>query len=391
VMKTLHVLAVVLVAFMPLAADGQQPPHSELRSRQTEYAGPGRELAEPDLPDHVRLGYFGPQGDDDLWRAAVMAAEDANRHGGYRGKPFELVPGWSADPWGTGVTKVTQMVYQDNVWGIVGGPDGPSTHLAEQVVAKARLVLLSPGSTDKSVNLANVPWMFSCLPGDHLLAPPLVQQLVNSINDQPFVVLSANDHDARHFAKELDRCFTAHKIVPKYKYVFRPEEVDWQELLDKVLAANPNAVVVAADASTSAQIVRQLRNRGYQGLLFGGPTAGRRAFRSQAGSAADNVVFPSLLTATENDFARRFREHYGYAPDYAATCSYDAVGMLIAAVRKGGLNRAKIGDAVRSLSPYQGLSGPIHWDPLGCNQRPVSLSTYRRGHTEPVQVSISPN
>lgn len=371
---------------MPLAANAQQPPHFQLRSRQTDYVGPGRELAEPDLPERVRLGYFGPQADDDLWRAAVMAVEDANRDGGYRGRPFELVPGWSADPWGTGVTKVTQMVYQDNVWGIVGGPDGPSTHLAEQVVAKARLVLLSPGSTDKSVNLANVPWMFSCLPGDHLLAPPLVDHLVNSINNEPFVVVSANDHDSRHFSKELDRCFTAHKIVPKFKYVFQPDKADWRELLDKVLAANPGAVVVAADALTSAKIVGRLQNRGYQGLLFAGPNAGRRAFRTEAGSAADDVVFPSLLTATENNFATRFREHYGYAPDYATTCSYDAVAMLIAAVRKGGLNRAKIGDAVRNLSPYQGLTGTIHWDPLGCNQRPVSLSTYCHGHTEPVDL-----
>ena len=32
-----------------------------------------------------------------------------------------------------------RIVYQDRVWAIIGGIDGPSAHLAEQVVAKARL------------------------------------------------------------------------------------------------------------------------------------------------------------------------------------------------------------------------------------------------------------
>ena len=109
-----------------------------------------------------------------MWCAACLAIEEANQAGGYEGLPFRLVPGWSGNPWGSGITAVTRMVYSQKVWAVIGGIDGPSTHLAEQVVAKARLPLLSPGSTDKTVNLANVPWMFSCVPDDHLLAPVLV-------------------------------------------------------------------------------------------------------------------------------------------------------------------------------------------------------------------------
>ncbi len=378
--RVLCATVAVLAGLAALPSNAAEPPHFELRSRQTEYAGPGRELPEPEQFEEVGLGYFGPQEDDDLWRAAQMAIEDANRDGGYHGRPFRLVPGWSADPWGTGVTQVTRMIYRDHVWGIVGGPDGPSTHLAEQVVAKARLVLLSPGSTDKSVNLANVPWMFSCLPGDHLLAPPLVQRLVETVGDQPFIVLSANDHDSRHFARELDRCFALHKIVPQFKYVINPDAADWSDLLDKSLAGNPCAVVMCANALHSAKVVRQLQDRGYQGAVFGGPAVGRRAFHEAAGAAADGVVYPLLLEEDEHEFAKRFRQRFGYTADYAATCSYDAVNMLVAAVRHSGLNRAKIGDAVRNLSPYRGATGTIQWDPLGCNRRSVSLGTIKARH-----------
>ncbi len=99
-------LLLLLAGLVPLAAEAEEPLQLDLRTRQTEYVGPGRELPEPDLPDLIHLGYFGPQGDDDLWRAAEMAVLDANRQGGYRNRSFKLVPGWSADPWGTGVTQV---------------------------------------------------------------------------------------------------------------------------------------------------------------------------------------------------------------------------------------------------------------------------------------------
>ena len=63
----------------------------------------------------------------------------------------------------------------DSVWAILGGIDGPSTHIAEQVTTKAWLPLLCAVSSDRTANAAVVPWMFSLLPGDHLQAPPVDQ------------------------------------------------------------------------------------------------------------------------------------------------------------------------------------------------------------------------
>ena len=39
--------------------------------------------------------------------------------GGYRGKPFRLVPSWSESPWAGGVNRVARMVYEDNVFAIL--------------------------------------------------------------------------------------------------------------------------------------------------------------------------------------------------------------------------------------------------------------------------------
>ncbi|MBN2476334.1 MAG: ABC transporter substrate-binding protein [Pirellulales bacterium] len=376
------------------AAAGEAPPLQRAssepffhaRSRQADYAGPGRRTPAPEDVEEVRIGYFGPNDPShpdggDMWRAAKLAVDEANQRGGYRGKPYRLVAGWSDNPWGTGVARLTRMVYDDKVWAIVGGIDGPSTHLAEQVVAKARLTLVGPASTDKTVNLANVPWMFSMVPGDHLQAPVLAAAVAARVGKGKFLLVSADDHDPHLFAVELGRCFAERKLVPRYHFEHRRGAADLGELAARVVGADVQAVVAVAGARDSARLVAALREAGFRGTIFGGPAMGRHAFAQAAQAAAEGVVFPLLFDsqAAPRQFVATFQDRFGRSPDYAAAHAYDAVRLLIDAMDKAGLNRARIRDAVRELSPWSGVSAEVKWDSLGGNARAVGLGTIRDG------------
>ena len=361
----------------------------DTRNRQTEYAGPGREKSPPTDIKEVLIGYFGPGTPSDprggdMWNAACLAVEQANRAGGYNGLPFRLVAGWSDNPWGSGVTEVIRMAYVHKVWAVIGGIDGPSTHLAEQVVAKARLTLLSPASTDKTVNLANVPWMFSCLPADHLQAPVLAQAIASEVGDKSFLLVSAVDHDSHLFTVELARSFTQHKLVPSYHFEFKPGQNNYDGLVEEIVHTRAHALVLIAADTESAQIISAVRQKGFKGLIFGGPCMGRRGFIEQAGDAAEGAIFPLLYThGKESDsFDGKFTARFGKRSDFLAAHTYDAVNLLIAAIHKAGLNRARIHDAVRSLSPWQGITGKIQWDPLGSNSRLVNLGTIQNGRMQ---------
>ncbi len=361
----------------------------DARTRQTDYAGPGRENSSPADVKEVLIGYFGPSSPSDprggdMWNAACLAIEQANRAGGYNGLPFRLVAGWSDNPWGSGVTEVTRMAYVHKVWAIIGGIDGPSTHLAEQVVAKARLTLLCSASTDKTVNLANVPWMFSCLPSDHPQAQILAQAIMSEVGGKSFLLVSAVDHDSHLFTVELNRSFIQHKLAPSYHFEFKPGQSNYDGLVEEIVHTRARALVLIAAARQSAQIISAVRQKGFKGLIFGGPCMGRRSFLEQAGAAAEAIVFPMLYTRSKgsDSFDEKFTSRFGKQPDYLAAHTYDAVNFLIAAIRKAGLNRARIHDAVRSLSPWQGVTGKIQWDPLGSNSRLIRLGTVRNGRVQ---------
>ncbi|QEH36447.1 Receptor family ligand binding region [Aquisphaera giovannonii] len=364
-------------------------PYVDFRDRATPYSGPGRELAEPKETKEVLLGYFGPDDSDHaeggaVWRGADMAIRLANVEGGYRGKPFRLAASWSDNPWKGGVGGLARMAHREKAWAILGGIDGPSAHLAEQVVAKANLPLVCPLNGDRTANGANVPWFFSAMPADHLQAPVLADALVARSGPRGFAFVSTPDHDPRAFLVQLDRALKARKASPRFSHVLAADNPDFGAAARQVVAEDVGAVMIAANARDSAGIARELRNDSFRGPILGGHWMGRSAFARLAGPAAEGVVFPLVCDpdAMPASFRSEYETRYHEPPDYAAAHGFDAANLLVEAVRSGGLNRARIGDALRSLSPYPGVSGTIAWDSLGSNTRPVSLATIRDGKVD---------
>jgi len=368
-------------------------PFFRAREHTTEYLGPGRDVPPPEDIAEVKIAYFGPDDPDhpvagQMWQAVTLAVEEANAGGGYNGLPFRLKTSWSPDPWGSGIKGITRLVYDDNVWAVIGAPDGPSAHLVEQVVTKARLAFISPVATDKTTNLANVPWIFSCAPSDDLLAPALAQALISQTAGGSFALVSSTDHDARVFTTELLTALDKLGAFPGRHLQFNPDAADFDTQLRSIRHSFPDALVLIAGPRDAARFLVALR-RGQPVLpVFGGPAMGHRRFLETDGRFTDGVRFPLLwhpAIACEHSamFARRFEERFGIEPDYTAAHTYDAMNLLLDAIREAGLNRVRIRDVVRRLSPWTGVTGTITWDPTGRNRRPVHLGTVQNGRVVP--------
>ncbi len=340
----------------------QQKPYFDPNHRPRTFEGPGIDDPEPADVREVLIGYFGPDSGT-LWQGAALAIEEANAARGYRGLHFRLVPAWDENPWTGGVARLVRLVYVEKVWAIIGGIDGATTHLAEQVVAKALLPLVNPAGTDRGIHAANVPWIFSCVPPDQELAPPLARALKE--RNGPFVVLSATDHDSRAFLSELTSALGRERLTPAMHVEFEPGAQQASELAARLGGSGAKAVVVLASPQDSARVIEAVRAGGFTGGVFGGPNI--------ESTSLSGVGYPRLGEIAP-EFRVRFAKRFGRPPDLLAASGYDAAAMLIAAIRKSGLNRSRIRNAIQALPPYQGASGKIEWDPLGRNLRPVVLT-----------------
>src|ERR1035437_823590 len=131
-----------------------------------EYTGPGRLLPEPG-PElkTVKIGFIGPimnlpsvatggMGHEAalgkmMLKGAQMAIDEANEGGGYlrRGIPFELHVVNDNGLWGSSGNEITNMVYKDPVWAILGTIDGANSHIAIRVALKAEMLMMNSGDT----------------------------------------------------------------------------------------------------------------------------------------------------------------------------------------------------------------------------------------------------
>jgi branched-chain amino acid transport system substrate-binding protein len=367
-------------------ADSLVPQPYQIGGREViGYFGPERDSPPPRDIREVKIGWFGPTDPNHptgglMWLAAKLAIDEANQAGGYHGLPFRLLPAWSENPWGTGVAGLARLVYEEGVWAIAGAPDGPAAHLVAQVVAKARLTFISPVSSDPTTNYANVPWVFTCVPSYRVQATVLAGALISRSQGGRFGVVTATDHDSRVLSAELLAALAGRRLFPSVRVDFRPGSASLDEHVRILRQAGPAAVAILAGSLDSARFLCALRRGGWSGAVIGGPAMACHAFSDLAGESAAGVIFPTLWENSATDpFAGRFHARFGCRPDYTAAYTYDALGLLIAAIRQAGLNRALIRDAVRTLSPHEGAAGLIAWNALGQNEHVVGLGTITGG------------
>lgn len=376
----------------PSASPAPSPaPYFDHRTRELEFTDKAAQPPTPGEPDEVVIAWFGPSDPTDptggdLWAAALVTVEQANAAGGWKGHPFRLAPCWAGNPWSTGVARLFKLVYEQNVVAVLGSIDGASTHLAEQVVAKAGVPLVSPVSTDASVNLAGVSWMFSCAPHDTAIAQCLAEAVLREVGPGPaasgVALVNATDHDSRSLAAELLRALAARHRTPADRFEFTPGGDTFEVQLRALTATDPALLLLIADAEDSARFLKALKRAGSVIPVLGGPALGQRRFRQLVGDAAEGVRFPALAECpalpshgetsqprNNEAFDERFSQETGHPPGPQALLAHDATRLLLDAIGRAGPDRSGIRQALRDLSPWHGRAGLITFDGLGRNTR----------------------
>jgi ABC-type branched-subunit amino acid transport system substrate-binding protein len=214
----------------------------------------------------------------------------------------------------------------------------------------------------------------------------MATKLADYTGGRSFVVILGDDHDSRSLMSQLQLSFRQHNITPAFQFVDDARAETTQEIVRRTLEALPVAAVVIADPETSARVIRSLRGAGYAGQVFGGPSIGRRRFLREAAADADGVLFPILVDQDfdKKRFTELFHNQFHRRPDFAAGHSYDATRLLVNAIRRAGLNRVRIADALRELSPWEGVCGTVQWDALGGNSRSARVGTVESYWSEEV-------
>ncbi len=372
-------LILTLLTLVPQAAQG---PYFDFGKAGAGFYGPGRDEPDPVGLKSVRIGVLGPGKDAEglqMRTGVQMALDEMNRKGGYRGIPYEMVFRPDDGPWGMAAKQVVDFAYEDNVWTIIGGLDGLRTHVAELVVTKAWVPVVTPTASDTSIDYANVPWVFRCAPADSREAE-LLLDFSRRQGHRHVVALTEAQRDGhagflriQEAAGRMNVRLDAHLQFPTG---------DPGAVIPHLLGIESDALIIWGSPGPSLALLRAIRAAGIKIPVLGSDSLAGGEIAADAAWAGDLVVAaPYDLSRRDHEvlqFGQRFKALAGVPPTPVAFLSYDAAVLVGKAVAAAGLNRMRIRDELARMS-YGGITGNTEFDALRGNVREPVLLRFQNG------------
>ncbi|MFN4243244.1 MAG: ABC transporter substrate-binding protein [Tepidisphaerales bacterium] len=328
--------------------------------------------------DEIRIGHFasmtggtavfGNSADEGI----RLAAEEINARGGVLGRPVRIITEDTQSKQEEAVTAVQKLINQNRVVALLGEIASSRSLAAAPVAQRARIPMLSPASTNPRVTQV----------GDFIFRACFIDPFQGTAMAD-FAMKSDKGPKARRFAILYDvkndyslglREFFAARVRELGGTIVADEsygegDVDFRAQLNKIRAANPDAIWIPGYYQEVGLIARQARELGITVPLLGGDGWDAETLGQIAGEAIDGSFFSNHFSADDESeavqsFIRRYRERYnGKLPDAMAILGYDSMMLLADAIqRAGSTNGRAIRDALASTRDFPGAAGKITID-----------------------------
>jgi len=298
---------------------------------------------------------------------AEFAVKEINKRGGLHGRQLVLSVKSMEGPWGVGSTKTVDLVFEQKVWALVGLLKGRNSHLVEQVAAKTNVPFISAWAADPTLSKAYVPQFFNCVPNSEQQGRDILNDLFEKQGSDNWILVSDDDYDSRIAVKSLmdTEEFQKHPASEKFKWS-SPD--DFQDLVKGIREKNPKAAVLYCEPERSLELIRSLRSQGLLIPVYSGLNIlHERTFSSLVSDRVEDLYFlgsGTWMTDRDSDFVQEFHREFGRYPGAMAAYAFDAIQILVEAIKKSGTDPEKLKQNLSKTS-YMGKTGSIEFDRLG--------------------------
>jgi ABC-type branched-subunit amino acid transport system substrate-binding protein len=360
------------------------------------FYGAGREKLPPVGLKEVRIGFLGPlEGSviqslgQQMLQGSMLAIEEANNKGGYKGIPFRLMVHNDVGLWGAAANEIVKMD-DEKVWGWLGSIDDVVSHVAIRATLKLEIVNINTGDPDPTFTETNIPWVIRIIPDDRQSSYMLVDRIYNKDKHTRVAMMRANNRYGRVGTLHFNRSATRIGYPVIIEERFLDGETDFRERLERIKKTSPDAILIWGNAKESALILKQIRELGMGQPVYACDRIVSKEFLTMAGSLAEGLVTTCQYNPDADNpgltvFKAGYVKRFGLEPDVFAAHAYDGMNILIEAIRMAGLNRVIIRDILtdmKTFQGYRGVTGPVIFDGTWNNIRPIFIAEVRNGKFE---------
>jgi len=285
------------------------------------------------------------------------------------------------------VRNTRKLVTEDKVDVVVGTSVTPGSLAMVDVAAEAKVPMISVAASVKIVTPVDEKrrWVFKTPQNDQLMAGALADAMVKQkVKTLGFIGFADAYGDG--WLGEIEQAAKAKgiTITAVEKYSRTDTSVTGQVL--KLLAAKPDAILIAGAGTPSALPQKELKNRGYQGIIYQTHGAANNDVLRVCGKDCDGMYLPAgpLLVASQlpdsnpvKKSALAYTEAYEKAHGPGSTNTFgghmwDAGQLILAAVPEALKTGAKPGtpefraalrDALENIKDLPASQGVFNMSP----------------------------
>ena len=192
------------------------------------------------------------------------------------------------------VTNTRKLLSEDKVDVIVGSTVTPNSLAMMDIVADAETPMIAMAASGRIVDPANpkVKWVFKTPQSDSLMADAIaVSMKANGVKTMGYI--GFNDAYGDSWLTEIKRSaqVAGIKVVAEEKYNRNDASVTGQIL--KIVAANPDAVLIGASGTPAATPQKELAARNYKGKVYQTHGVANPDFLRVVGKEGNGTILPA--------------------------------------------------------------------------------------------------
>ncbi len=314
---------------------------------------------------------------------AEMAVSEINKNGGINGRPIQLIMADTEGDPTKAVMAVKKLIEVDKVVALIG-PTRTGTGMAiKPIVERARVPIVMTVGGDPVImeggRFGTARFIFKA-PQRSSTAVKKIYIYLQQKGLKRIAILTASDgfgQDGKRWLKKLAPSYGL-KIVAEES--FNPTDNDMSGQLRRLMTKKPDVIICWTIGPAGATVAKDVKRLGIKVPLFQCHGLPDPKYIELAGPAAEGNLMPSTklmawkelpdsdpqkpviahfvkLYEEVYDLDRKFpiNTHSGYA--------WDAINLLVRAIKKAGTNREGIRDELEKINGYVGVSGIYRMSP----------------------------
>jgi branched-chain amino acid transport system substrate-binding protein len=243
---------------------------------------------------------------------AKIAEQFFNQKGGVNGTPIKLIfQDTSGDEQGA-INAFNTLINQDKVVGIVGPTLSQHAFSADPIAERAKVPVLAPSNTAKGI--PQIGEYISRVSAPVAVVAPNAVKAALKINPnikKVAVFYAQNDAFSKSETGTFQETIKTQGLDLVTVQKFQTTDTDFQAQATNAINLQPDLIVISGLAADGGNLVKQLRELGYKGLIIGGNGLNASNLLPVCKALCDGILIAQAYSPEHpNEINKEFRSAY---------------------------------------------------------------------------------